>query len=215
MTEEEYKEIVLYRSYFNSIEDCIELKTGFDVTKTREYCHKHRDMFFDYHRDATYDQRRTALAITNETGEDDDSSFISLRGTSLNEMSFTEKTRHYYDSGLDKLLDIFGDSLGRTHIMHCRMGGFFKPHRDGPKMESPETECVRIILCIDKCDTHEMHFILGNTHVLPLRTGGFYYVNTMKTHSQMSFHDDCFFLVGNVQINRETIKIFDDISARP
>lgn len=214
MTEEDQK-ILLYRSYINSIEDFVQLKVDFDVSKTRDYCHKYRNLFFEYHKNSTYDQRRTALAITNQTGEDDDSSFVSLRGTNLNEMSFTKKTKHYYDSGLSPLLDMFGDALGRTHILHARMGGFFKPHRDGPKMESPSTECVRILLCIDKCNPYEMHFILGNSQVLPLQTGNCYYINTMKTHSQISFHDDCFFLIANVQITKEMIKLFDDISARP
>ena len=206
---------LIARSYLTSVEDCFELKTDFNPTRLREYCYANRYRFMTYHKDSEYDQRREALPLTNLDGTHTDASFISIRGTGLTEMSFTEKTEHYHKSGVGELLDRFGEDLGRTHIINTRRGGFFKPHRDGPIMSQPEKETFRLVYCIDHCNTYEMHFTLENEKVLPLRTGGLYYINTMKTHTQVSFHEDCFFVIANIQISDKSLHILDELSARP
>ena len=206
---------LLFRSYLTSIDDCLELKTpNLNLVRTREYCHSTKDKFFKYHRNDVQDNRRFALPITNETGEHDDSSFIGLRGSGLHEMSFTKKTQHYYASGLDKYLDIFGEDLGRTHIINTKSGGIFAPHRDGPLIDYPLEETFRLLLCIDHCDKHEMHFTLENSKVLPLHTGKAYFINTMKLHSQVSFHDNCFFLVANIRISENSISLLDSLTVK-
>lgn len=210
------EEFLLYRSYIFSAEDFVELKVPeFNITKTREYCYRNKPHFFPYHKNAKFDQRRTALPILNLDGEPNDDSFFAVGKSGYSEMSFSQRTLHYTAAGLDKLLDRFGKNLGRTHIINAKMGGFFKVHRDGPNFNFPTEETVRLLLCIDHCQPYEMHFILENSKVLPLQTGKFYYINTFKQHSQISFHDDCFFLIASVRICKDTIKILDHLSARP
>lgn len=197
------------------VEDCFQLKPVCNMQQVKQYCHDMKDWFMPYHKDSKYDQRRTALAITNATGDDDDSSFIPLKNTTLTEMDFTKPTIHYKASGLAPLLDRFGEDVGRTHIINAKQGGYFKTHRDGPRMCNPIEECFRLIMTIDHCETYEMHFILENSKVLPLSTGKLYYVNTTKTHSQVSFAEDCFFMVANIRISPQSIQTLHELSYAP
>jgi hypothetical protein len=203
---------LLYRSYLMGVEDCFQIKPAIDIVQVRDYCHRYKEWFMPYHKNSKYDQRRKALAITNATGEDDDSSFIPLKNTTLTEMDFTAQTIHYRASGLAPLLDKFGSDLGRTHLINTLQGGYFKPHRDGARMCDPSQECFRLLLCIDHCDQHEMHFVLENSKVLPLSTNRLYYINTTKTHSQISFHDDCFFMIANIRISENSIRTLHELS---
>jgi hypothetical protein len=182
-----------------------------DLQQVQQYCFDNSSVFMRYHKDDKVDQKRTALPITNATGQHDDSSFIVLKELDQHEFSFTKKTQHYYDSGLGSLLDKFGSSLGRTHIVNLQAGGYFRPHRDGPmEWHSPELEGCRLLYCINNCDYNNFHLILGNS-VLPLKDGDIYLINAMIKHSAVSFSDECFFLMMNVKYDRQTMKALIDL----
>lgn len=197
-------EFLLYRSYLTSLEDCVEfyLPPSVNMESIYRYCHDNRNIFMPYHKDQEY-QNRTALPIVNLNGEHNDDSFINLTNTSLTEISFNKKTQHYYDSGLDKILDIFGDSLCRTHIINLKKGGYFRPHRDGPtSINNPRAETARVIICIDGCNNDNFKFLLDDK-VLSLKNNMMYYINTFKRHCAFSFTEDCFFVLCNVVISQE------------
>lgn len=200
-------EQLIIRTLISRLEDCIEFTAPFNLKKIQSYCYDNRDLFLRYHRDDKHDQRRTALPLVNKTGEPDDSSFINLTGTGYDESNFTAKTKYYYESGLNEVLDLFGNSLRRTHIINCKQGGYFRPHRDGPvSLNTAAEETVRFLICIDNCDNKHFHFVLENK-VLPLRTGKIFYINTLKKHSAFSFNEDCFFVIINAALNKDLCNI--------
>lgn len=190
---------LLYRSYIQSLGDFFELDCNIDHDFIKKYCHHSKNNLVEYYLDKTQ-----GIALTNLTGKHDDSGFIPLSKNNYNEMDFTSKTQAYYESGVCDLLDKFNDDLGRSHILNTQKGGGFYPHYDGPKLNAPEKETFRLIYCIDKCDENNMHFGFENKTILPMDNGKLYYVNTFKKHSQISFSNDCFFIVINVAITQES-----------
>lgn len=210
------KSFFLLRSYLSNIEDCIELKSQeIDYEKIKSYCLSYQKEFLQYHRNEKVKKNRYALPLVNATGLHDDTSFdIVASSKGKHEMQYTKKTTHYYDSGLNTVLDIFGEDVGRSHIINIRKGGYFSPHRDGPSFDYPFEETFRLIYCILDCESYKLHFALENSKILQLSSAKFYFINTMKIHSAYSFSDNCFFLISNIRISQNSIKLLNILTAK-
>lgn len=125
-----------------------------------------------------------------------------LNGTNFVEKNFAKRTPMVAElDGLSEFLDIWGDSLGRTHFLKLDQGGFFPPHRDNG-LTLPAS-VARIIVPIS-WDKRGSVWMQDGKH-LDLEEGKAYFINTSKEHSVFSFVDNSILLVLNVVTNNDSI----------
>ena len=151
---------------------------------------------------------RDALALTSLNGEMAGINLDSLReynlenGTNYKEADFATRTKVANEcKTLHPLLDMF-DTMGRSHILKLRKGGFFPPHRDG---KISEVSSFRVLVMLDKCTSKDMVFLLEDQRI-HMEIGRPYVINTRKLHSVFSFVEGSMQCVLNIPLTNENYK---------
>lgn len=155
---------------------------------------------------------REGLSLTSLDGKlsgtpdlDSLAEYNKIYHTKYEESSFKKRTEVVnHLPSLEKLFDVFGDHVSRSHIIRFKKGGFFPPHRD-IFLGTEAQETFRLFALLSFVHPSQYHFVLDGTlrFFIP---GSLYFVNTMLEHSFVSFSDDLKILVLNVDLNKETIK---------
>lgn len=97
---------------------------------------------------------------------------------------------------VNKVLDYFEGSVGRSHFIRLDSGGYFPPHRDNFSVVPNDTFRV-VIPLVDFSPNSNFVWMLDGKP-LHLFAGKTYYMNTFKTHSLFSMQKYCYILVYNI-----------------
>lgn len=157
---------------------------------------------------------RNSLTVTSLTGEMTNNSVSSLTehsrttGKSIEESDFNKPTDLYKNSKeLQNLLDPWRPFLARTQIISLPPGGYFPPHIDGGKKQTPET--FRLAMALTNTNPPGCCWMLGddiNYTALKWQYGRLYYVNTLKKHMLFNAsNDDSIWLIINVVITEQSV----------
>ncbi len=137
------------------------------------------------------------------TGEIDLNSILEWNRhhqTSYRELSFSTPTPcwQHFKSVSVQFKEIV-DCFGRSHILRLNAGGIFPPHRDNFSYSEPTFRLLAFVNCIPE----NFHFMLdGNLKAfLP---NHFYFLNTRKVHSVVSFEDNAYLVVFNLKMCAKT-----------
>lgn len=124
-------------------------------------------------------------------------------GKNLGENDFKTKTPIVEEiPELKKIINYFGDDVGRSHFLKLNLGGFFPPHRDNGTMVP--SQYFRIIVPLINTNYNSWKWLHENK-VKNFQTGKAYCVNTTKEHCIFSFTDNCIILVLNVKATIKSI----------
>ncbi len=156
--------------------------------------------------------RREGLSLTSLDGSlsgtpDLDSlrEYNRINKKSFEESSFKKKTQVVKSMpSLEKVFDVFGESISRSHIIRFANGGFFPPHRD-IYVATTAKETFRLFALLSFAHPSQYHFVLDG-QLRFFMPGVLYYINTSLEHSFVSFSDDLMILVMNVDLNEKTIQ---------
>jgi hypothetical protein len=130
--------------------------------------------------------------------------YRKLYGKSYSEAEFKSRTNVVdFIPELSQLLDFFEPALGRVHFLKLNKGGFFPPHRDNGLFT--DVDSYRILVPIHGFGINDMKWI-QEEHVLNLREGTTYFINTTRAHSLFSFVDNCIMLVLNVMTDKQVLE---------
>ena len=158
---------------------------------------------------------RFGLSITSLDGKldgfdlDSFHEYNHVHSTEYTEMSFKEKTDVYHKSKeIKKIIDPWESNLSRSHIINLKQNGSFPPHRDWKDLECVET--FRVIVPIANCNPVQMYFVYDNDKILNFNHGQAYFLNTNKEHCLFSFHDECYFIVLNIDCNDQSLKVITE-----
>ncbi len=208
-------EFFLRKTKLQSLGEVAQLRFLIDENKFNSEMKTVEDLWFPYNpRKKGYN--RYGLSLTSLDGEvnggaDLDSilEYNRENETHLDEMSFKIKTKAYEKiTALHKILDYFGEDLGRTHILKLNKGGFFPPHRDSLFENDPT---FRVLIPFMSDMPHTWTFIL-NSNLVNLSAYSSYYVDTAKEHSVFSYKDNCMLLVMNIKASESSLnKIFSNL----
>ena len=190
-----------------SLGDIVPLDFTLDLPKIKTELRQFSNDWKIYNPNKSYN--REGLSITSLDGEltgipDLDSLFEynKKNNTNINEKDIHAKTKVAENvTGLHPLLDVF-DSLGRSHFIKLKQGGFFPPHRDGKILD---ITCFRIITLCVNCYREQFKFVYED-RVLNLEIGRPYFLNTRKTHSVFSFVEDSIQCVLNIPLTLNNYK---------
>lgn len=118
-------------------------------------------------------------------------------GTKYNELSFNKPTPYWkhFESISNNFLET-KLSIGRSHLLRLDAGGAFPPHRDN-YLEGDDT--FRIISFLNT-SPDVLHFVVDG-RLQSFQAGAFYYLDTRKVHSLMSYRDDSTILVMNIKLD--------------
>lgn len=165
-----------------------------------------RNDWVDYLPRADRHNNRKGLCLTAMEGESHNS-FPSMAqamvkyGRKVSEVEFNHKTA-VYDSmkSVHPFFDRF-ESLGRTFIVKCGIGGYFMPHRDHPSLPR---SCFRVVIFLTGCGPYEYDWMIDNDkmHIEPGRA---YYVNTRRMHRTMSWVENSAHLVANIPVTTANV----------
>lgn len=181
--------------------DIVELNFPIDVGQTLKIVENHPG--WKEYQPHKKPNNRWGLSVTSlDGGFSGEPDLYSLReynlihGTNFNETSFTNRTNLVsFLPDVNSLLDFFEPGLGRSHFLRLDKGGYFPPHRDNGAIISVPT--FRILVPINNFGINDMKWI-QEEHILNLKLGQVYFINTTKIHSIFSFVDNCIMLVLNV-----------------
>lgn len=189
-----------------SLGDIIPLDFTLDVKKLNKELEEFKSDWKQYN--PRKDFGRDALALTSLEGEMSGINLDSLReynlenNTNHKEADFDKHTEVSNKcTALHPLLNVF-DTLGRSHILRLKKGGFFPPHRDG---KINEVTSFRVLVMLDKCQSKDLVFLLEDQRI-HMEVGRPYIVNTRKLHSVFSFTDGSMQCVLNVPLTLENYK---------
>jgi aspartyl/asparaginyl beta-hydroxylase (cupin superfamily) len=155
---------------------------------------------------------RKGLSISNSKEIPNSYELESLReinevtGLSLRDHDFRDKTEVYYKSSqIQQIIEGFHQYLGRAHIIEHGPGGYFPPHRD---IYSAENDCqsMRIFVPLDKCNAPDSYFMLDEK-MYTWEHGRAYFINTNKMHHFFTYNAPARFIIFNVDVNEETLKL--------
>jgi len=162
---------------------------------------------------------REGLSITSlDGGIDGIPDLDSLR-------EYNEENNTYYDEKdfktrtpvadypeLKNILNIFGDSLFRCHILKLNPGGFFPPHRDH---STPFINSFRLIMPLRFVNPPYFNFVIDGdiTHWDP---GFVYYADTTKAHYLFNCgFEPSYWIVFNVETSTENVqKVLSNLSIK-
>lgn len=150
---------------------------------------------------------RKSLAVTNlpgKTHKDNPSQAQASveQNRKVSETEFCHPTDvHKYCPSLHPLLNTF-DSLGRTFLLNCGVGGYFLPHRDHPTIPR---ETFRIAVFLNNCGPLQYDWLIDTDRKLPIEAGRAYYINTRKTHRTISWTNDSIHLIINIPFTSENV----------
>ena len=191
--------------HLTSLGDVVPLDFTIDVKKLNTEIEQFKNDWKKYHPRKTVDFGREALALTSLDGELAGINLDSLRehnaehNTKYREQDFDRKTPVAEKlTALHPLLDMF-DTLGRSHLIKLRRGGYFPPHRDAKILDAG---CYRILTMLDNCQSKDLVFLLGDQR-LHMEIGRPYLVNTRKLHTVFSFTDNSVQCVLNIPLTAE------------
>jgi len=154
------------------------------------------------------DIRREGLSITSldggVSGRPDLDSLYKADGIDRwSEMDFNVRTPVADHPEIKKLLDHFGNNVGRSHILKINPGGYFPPHRDFRKKLF---DTFRIIVPLLNTDYPSFTFMLEDK-VLNWETGRPYFLDTSKQHHLFNcYSEPSYWIVLNVATNEESVE---------
>ena len=164
---------------------------------------------FDYvHYNPRKDIKRYGLSITSldggVSGRPDLDSLYKADGIDRwSEMDFNVRTPVADHPEIKKLLDHFGNNVGRSHILKINPGGYFPPHRDFRKKLF---DTFRIIVPLLNTDYPSFTFMLEDK-VLNWETGRPYFLDTSKQHHLFNcYSEPSYWIVLNVATNEESVE---------
>ena len=118
-------------------------------------------------------------------------------------MDFNVRTPVADHPEIKKLLDHFGNNVGRSHILKINPGGYFPPHRDFRKKLF---DTFRIIVPLLNTDYPSFTFMLEDK-VLNWETGRPYFLDTTKQHHLFNcYSEPSYWIVLNVATNEESVE---------
>ncbi|NQZ19278.1 MAG: hypothetical protein HRT44_08490 [Bdellovibrionales bacterium] len=121
--------------------------------------------------------------------------------TEYGEMDFKTPTKAYSGiSCLTERLEPLAPFIGRSHVLRFAASGHFPPHRDSNFMRSDNFRIIGFF----GCTHHTMHMALDN-EILAFEKGRYYFLNTKRAHSLVSFQDNSYCVVFNIQLCDETV----------
>lgn len=151
---------------------------------------------------------RQGLSITSLDGgvsgrPDLDSLFKADGKGRYDEMDFNVRTPVADHPEIKKILDHFGDNVGRSHILKINPGGYFPPHRDFRKKVF---DTFRIIVPLFNTDYPSFTFMLEDK-VLQWETGRSYFLDTAKQHHLFNcYSTPSYWVVLNIATNEESVE---------
>ena len=162
---------------------------------------------------------RLGLSITSSDGSFNKIDLDSLyeynleNGTRYRETAFKTRTDVYDASKeIQKVIDVFGEHVCRSHLINMKTNGSFPPHRDWRRIDIQET--FRVLVPLQFCNPNDMYFMYEDKP-LHFNHGKAYFINTNKNHSVFSFSDNAIFIVINVEVNADSLDIIlDNMSAK-
>tara|TARA_A200000159_G_C7323973_1_gene340080 strand:- start:158 stop:796 length:639 start_codon:yes stop_codon:yes gene_type:complete len=191
--------------HLTSLGDVVPLDFMIDIKKLNTELEQFKDDWKKYHPRKVVDFGREALPLTSLDGELAGINLDSLRehnaehNTNYKEQDFNTKTSVAEKlTALHPLLDLF-DTLGRSHLIKLKRGGYFPPHRDGKIIDAG---CYRVLTMLDNCKSKDLVFLLGDQR-LHMEIGRPYLVNTRKLHTVFSFTDNSVQCVLNMPLTAE------------
>ena len=154
------------------------------------------------------DIRREGLSITSldggVTGRPDLDTLYHADGKGrYDEMDFKVRTPVAEHPEIKKLLDHFGDNVGRSHILKINPGGYFPPHRDFRKQLF---DTFRIIVPLLDTDYPSFTFMLED-QLLRWETGRPYFLDTAKQHHLFNcYSTPSYWIVLNIATNEQSVE---------
>lgn len=161
-----------------------------------------------YNRSKTWSNRYgiSLFSLNGETSGEIDLNSVrewnETHGTRYNELSFKTPTEYW------KSLSVFSEAfkdvekfIGRSHLLKLNKGGIFPPHRDNYR-ESDRS--FRLISLLNE-SPKSMHLIVDDK-LARLRPYYLYFLNTRKVHSVVSFEEDTYLLVMNMELCEQNVE---------
>lgn len=184
--------------------------------KTRFYINPDNflDWVYDNFKWVQYNPRkqinRYGLSITSLNGEVDGIPDLdSLReynqenNTNYNEKDFKTRTPVAEYPELKDILDQFGDSVFRTHILRLDPGGFFPPHRDH---KEPFIDSFRLIVPLQYTNAPYFNFIIDGK-ITNWDSGFVYFADTTKEHYLFNGGGHpSYWIILNIENNAKNVK---------
>tara|TARA_B100000927_G_scaffold228980_1_gene188793 strand:+ start:555 stop:1217 length:663 start_codon:yes stop_codon:yes gene_type:complete len=184
---------------------------------------KFLDWVYDNFKFVQYNPRkkvdREGLSITSLDGglggiPDLDSlrEYNQQHGTNYDEKDFKTRTPVAEYPELKHILDIFGDSLFRCHILKINPGGFFPPHRDH---NTPFIDSFRLIMPLQYVNPPFFNFVIDED-ITHWDTGFLYFADTTKAHYLFNCGDlPSYWIVFNVETSIENVqKVLGNLSVK-
>tara|TARA_B110000503_G_scaffold125542_1_gene193204 strand:+ start:3158 stop:3850 length:693 start_codon:yes stop_codon:yes gene_type:complete len=110
----------------------------------------------------------------------------------LKESEFCYPTQFYHDMKcLQPVLDYF-QPLGRTYIVKAYGGSYFPSHKDHPLISR---DCFRIVAFCGNVENYRWEL---EGQPIPVQRGGWYYVDTRKTHQTFQMLEPSYHLIANI-----------------
>lgn len=197
-------------SVLNSIGDVVPLNLSINVSKLKNELETIDQNLWKIYNPSSRTNNRYGLSLTSIDGSDSGVNLTSLieynkqHETNYTELSFRTKTKAYYHcESLHPVFNLFGDYIGRSHLLKVDAGGYFPPHRDSPGWAC---ETFRVLVMGPKSVPPFFNFVLED-RILNLQQGRVYFINTRKMHSVFSTTNNTIQLVLNVELCKESVDI--------
>lgn len=132
--------------------------------------------------------------------------------THYDEKDFSVRTPVAEYPPLKEILDVFGDSIFRSHILRLDPGGYFPPHRDH---KIPFVDSFRLIVPLQYVNPPHFNFVIDGD-ITHWDTGFVYFTDTTKAHYLFNAGDmQSYWIVINVETTVENVqKVLSNLSVR-
>jgi len=182
-----------------------------DITTDENILISHANNFDWVKYNPRKDVNRWGLSVTSLDGgitgvPDLDSlyEYNKENNTKYSEKDFNKPTP-VLNNQIDALLKPWQGHYYRTHFLKFGPGGFFPPHRDW-NYETGVGDSFRLIMPLRNVNPPQFNFVLEDK-LLHWEPGRLYYLDTHKMHYLFnSSFTDSYWLVANVDVNKDTIK---------
>jgi hypothetical protein len=200
-----------------SLGDVYELKVFFEPQLFLNQLERLNPKWVPYNKSKTWSNRYglSLFSLNGETSGEIDLNSIKewneIHGTDYHELSF--KTPTEYWKSLEVISGEFNEvekHIGRSHLLKLSKGGIFPPHRDNYR-ETDRT--FRLISLINE-SPKSMHLIVDDK-LARLRPYYLYFLNTRKVHSVVSFEEDTYLLVLNMELCEQTLNFVHNRITEP